>query len=150
MGVTDDRTDPRLTHGVDREPRQQADVYLVLSEEERTKGYVRPVRRTYLHRGVAACEHCTHSVNRHVLTQEDDYGPCLVDLADGTARCPCTEFEHGQKSTGCGAATTMATAIAETYAREPKFYGATYCVRCEMHLPVAEFVWDGTDDLVGS
>lgn len=98
--ITSDRNDSRLTHGVDSEPTSQADAYLVLSDEERSKGFVRPVRRTYVHQT-------------------------------------------------CGAATTMSHAIAETYAREPEFYGATYCVGCRMHLPVGEFEWDdGT--LVGS
>ena len=45
----------------------------------------------------------------------------------------------------CGTATTMGPALAETYARDPKFYGATYCVGCQMHRPVGErgeFVWE--------
>lgn len=45
---------------------------------------------------------------------------------------------------GCGAVTTMGLAIAETYARR---------VRCSMHRPVGpdgEFVWDGTDERVGT
>lgn len=49
MGITDDPNDPRLTHGFDDTPRLQAEVYLVLSAEERAKGFVRPVRRTYIH-----------------------------------------------------------------------------------------------------
>jgi hypothetical protein len=39
----------------------------------------------------------------------------------------------------------MGQAIAETYARDPHFYGATFCVRCSKHRPVGEdgeFVWD--------
>ncbi|MGN6693881.1 MAG: hypothetical protein ACTHN0_06855 [Aquihabitans sp.] len=44
----------------------------------------------------------------------------------------------------------MSLALAETYARDPKFYGATYCVGCHMHRPVAEFTWDGTTEVVGS
>lgn len=51
---------------------------------------------------------------------------------------------------GCGATTTMGQALAETYARDPAFYGATYCVGCSMHRPVAEFDWDGSTDVVGS
>ena len=93
MSLTTDPKDPRLTHGSDDKPTPQADVYLVLSEEERKKGFVRPVRRTYVH-------------------------------------------------DKCGGATTMGTALAETYARDPKFYGATYCVHCKMHKPVGEFKWD--------
>ena len=51
----------------------------------------------------------------------------------------------------CGSVTTMGGAIADTYARDPHFYGATFCVRCSMHRPVGEdgeFVWieaDGSD-----
>lgn len=103
MGLTSDPTDPRLTRGVDDEPVDQAEIYLVLSEEERAKGFVRPYRDRYIH-----------------LT--------------------------------CGAVTTMARPIAETYAREPFFYGGTYCVRCRMHRPVAEFYWaePGPRQQVGS
>ena len=80
-------------------------------DEERAKGFVRPVRRSYRH-------------------QDPE----------------------------CGAVTTMALPLAETYAREPSFYGATYCCCCWMHRPVGmhgEFTWmtgDGQDttDLVGT
>jgi len=48
-GTTDNPNDPRLSHGPDQEPRPQAEVYLVLSDEERAKGFVRPVQRTYIH-----------------------------------------------------------------------------------------------------
>ena len=51
---------------------------------------------------------------------------------------------------GCGTVTTMSLPIAETYARDPKFYGSTYCCACKMHRPVSEFTWDGTEELVGS
>jgi hypothetical protein len=44
----------------------------------------------------------------------------------------------------------MGPAIAETYAREPKYYGSTFCCGCRTHLPVAEFLWDGTNERVGS
>lgn len=104
MGVTSDRNDPRLTHGADETPADQADMYLVLSDEERARGFVRPVRRSYIH-----------------------------------------AMELG----GCGAITTMAAPIAETYAANPHFYGATYCCRCRMHRPVGadgEFLWEGTTE----
>lgn len=104
MTHTTDPSDPRLGHGPDDEPMPQNEVYLVLSDAERAKGFTRPVRRTYVH---------------------------LV----------------------CGAATTMSQAIAETYARDPHFYGSTYCAACRRHLPVGvdgEFVWDGSTEKVGS
>lgn len=28
--------------------------------------------------------------------------------------------------------------------------GATYCVGCAMHRPVSEFLWEGTNEQVGS
>lgn len=49
MPTTSDPHDPRLTHGADEEPVPQAQAYLVLTEEERHKQYVRPLRRTYRH-----------------------------------------------------------------------------------------------------
>ncbi len=105
MGLTTDPDDPRLTHGVDDEPTGMAAAYLVLSEAERARGFVRPVRSSY-----------THTV--------------------------------------CGQITTMNQALAETYARQPSFYGATYCAACRMHRPVGpdgEFTWnDGTEQKVGT
>jgi hypothetical protein len=49
MSLTSDPNDPRLTHGADTEPVAQAEVYLVLSDEERAKGFTRPLRRAYVH-----------------------------------------------------------------------------------------------------
>lgn len=104
MSLTTDPNDPRLGHGVDDEKIPQHDTYLILSEEERAKGFVRPVRRSYKH---------------------------MV----------------------CGTITTMGQAIAETYARNPSFYGSTYCCGCQMHLRVGEdgeFVWKDTSEKVGT
>lgn len=66
MSLTSDPNDPRLGHGADVEPRDQHDVYLVLSEEERKKGFKRPLYRAYIHHdpecgvvttmGMALCE----------------------------------------------------------------------------------------------
>jgi len=80
------------------------EAYWVLSEEERSKGFVRPVRELYCH-----------------LT--------------------------------CGAETRMSRPIAETYARDPSYYGATFCVKCRAHYPVGEsgeFVWSHDGQKVGS
>lgn len=99
MPVTDDPNHPYL-----REPGPDGQhwFYLVLSDEERAKGFVRPLRHAYVH-------------------------------------------------DTCGAVTHMGTAIAETYARDPQFYGRTYCVACKDHFPVGEdgeFHWDGPYDAV--
>jgi hypothetical protein len=88
-----------------KENGQQKD-YVVLSAEERAKGCVRPVRRTY----------------RHIK---------------------------------CGSDTSMSQAIAETYARDPKFYGGTFCVQCGNHFRLMEdgkhqFEWVDDGTAVGS
>lgn len=75
--------------------------YVVLSPEERAKGFVRPYRDSYIHKP-------------------------------------------------CGALTKMHRDIAETYARDPSFYNGTFCVGCRKHFPLDQFVWDGTDEQVGS
>src|SRR5215211_3113895 len=75
---TTDRNNPGIKYGINETPVPQNPAYLVLSQEERAKGFVRPYRRSYWHKT-------------------------------------------------CAMVTTMSQAIAETYARNPKFYGATYC-----------------------
>ncbi len=99
MGLTDDRNDPRLGYGVNDEKVPMNEAYLVLSKEEIDKGFVRPLRTSYIHR--------------------KEWG-------------------------GCDSVTVMNQTIAETYARQPNFYGATYCAKCRMHRPVGangEFAW---------
>lgn len=98
-GLTTDPNDENITKGSGGVGQNKK--YLVLSDEEKSKGFVRPVRRSYQH-----------------LT--------------------------------CGCVTTMNVAIAETYARDPKFYGYTFCVQCNTHLPVAEFEWTNDREKVGS
>lgn len=49
MSLTTNPDDPRLTHGSDVTPVPQAEVYLVMSDEEIARGFVRPVYRSYKH-----------------------------------------------------------------------------------------------------
>ena len=97
-GLTSDPDDARLMHGFDQKPRPgPAEAYLILSKEERAKGFRRPLRHAYKH----------------------------IDPE-------------------CEGVTTMSAPLAETYACDPHFYGATYCAKCKMHRPVGEngeFVW---------
>jgi hypothetical protein len=47
----------------------------------------------------------------------------------------------------------MGQSLAETYARDPFFYSGTCCDHCGTHFPVGEdgeFVWQGTDQKVGT
>lgn len=96
--------------------------YVVLSAEERAKGFVRPVRHTYTHLGK------------------------MTDVLGEDGKTVVITRRVG----GCGGDTTMSVAIAETYARDPYFYSGTFCCNCGIHLPLDEFVWKGTDEEVGS
>ena len=106
-------------------PSGQQKDYVVLTADERAKGFVRPVRKTYIHVGLDA----NFFKDSHVLVKA------------------------GRRNDGkpaCGSRTSMGLAIAETYARDPKFYTGTFCCGCGEHLPLDEFVWEGTRELVGS
>ncbi len=74
MSIVTDRNDPDLNK---IKENGQQESYLVLSQEETDKGYVRPFRDAYIHKK-------------------------------------------------CGGRTVMNRRIAETYARDPSFYGGTY------------------------
>lgn len=59
-------------------------------------------------------------------------------------------YRDSYKHLACGTVTRMGRALSETYARDPKFYGATFCCGCNRHLPVGEFVWTADGAVVGS
>lgn len=87
----------------------------------------------------------THGADEQPVGQAEVY-LILSDAerAAGFVRPVRTAYVHSTELGGCGAVTTMNRAIAETYARDPRFYGATYCVGCGMHRPVGpdgEFEW---------
>lgn len=86
MSLTNDPNDPCIQKIL---PSGQQACYLVLSDEERKKGFVRPVRRSYIHKK-------------------------------------------------CGGETTMGLALCETYARDPHFYGGTFCAFCGTHFNLVE------------
>jgi len=92
--VTDDHREINPTTG-------QQKGYVVLCGAERKKGFVRPVRQSYVHKT-------------------------------------------------CGVTTSMGLALAETYARDPQFYSGTFCVHCRTHFPLDQFVWSGTNEVLGS
>lgn len=147
MGLTTDRNDPGLN---DIRPDGQQAVYLVLSDEERAKGFVRPVRRSYRHVG------CRPKGPTRPLTDEEKVrGPdvgyvCFEPYGPEREPVVGRYWTQQQLNSGCGVVTTMGQALAETYARQPDFYSATYCVGCRKHLPVEEFVWDGTEERLGT
>lgn len=40
----------------------------------------------------------------------------------------------------CGTVTSMGQALSETYARDPKYYGATFCCACSKHFPLRAYL----------
>ena len=71
---------------------------------------------------------------------------CADERAKGFVRPYRDTYRHGV----CGAVTIMGQALSETYARDPSFYSHTFCVGCNRHLPVSEFVWVADNLAVGS
>ena len=131
--------------------------YYVLSAEERAKGFVRPVRRSYVHVGRPAGKYPLRDLTPEEQEQHAAHGYVKFE-AYPESELPLTGRFWTQRDLdvgagGCGASTTMALSIAETYAREPSFYGSTFCSACMEHRPVGaqgEFVWPGSDERVGT
>ncbi len=158
--LTDDPKDSRLKEGQKNETGQH-EIYLVLSEEERAKGFVRPYRDAYIHVGRKLHYHAIREVFDKPQKSEhtDKMYAAIMDVigADETViggayvtQEELDAWKEGKLIGGCGAVTSMGRALSETYARNPSFYGATFCTQCNKHLPVGEFVWQGTNEKVGS
>lgn len=71
---------------------------------------------------------------------------CPTERAKGFVRPVRQSYKHLR----CGCVTTMGIALAETYARDPGFYSGTFCCYCRSHFPLDQFVWEGTQEKVGS
>lgn len=151
MPVTDDHREIDPSTGMQKG-------YVVLSDEERAKGFVRPVRTAYRHVGQKVCGKLVGDPGfklggpRSICTMKPDHeGECIITKT-------VTQPEHARAMSdhtlgGCNTVTTMAQALAETYARDPNFYSGTFCAHCKEHFPVGvegEFVWEGSDERVGT
>lgn len=153
MSLTTDPDDPRLGHGADDEPGPQNEAYLVLSEAERAKGFVRPLRLSYRHVGIAGPRYALRDVTgeergRYAGEGWEKYEEYPAQAKGSALGRHWTPEELGSVGKGCGTVTTMNRAIAESYARSPGMYGATYCCGCRRHLPVGpqgEFTWVEAD-----
>ena len=132
----------------------QHGAYWVLSAEERAKGFVRPVREVYVHAGERP-QHPLRDLTEEERDHFSSYGYEKFEAYPEGEGALGRFWTPAQLASGCGTETRMGLAIAETYAREPKYYGSTFCVRCRAHFPVAEFKWVGadgraTDEILGS
>ncbi len=155
MGLTTDPNHPGLGHGSDDKPVPQNETYLVLSEEERAKGFVRPLRRSYKHVGAPGPTNPLRDLTDEERERYSKFGYVKFEAHPNSDNPSVTGRYWTQEQLdnvgkGCGTVTTMGEAIAETYARDPNFYGASYCCGCNMHRPVAEFAWVDDGTRVGS
>lgn len=127
----------------------QHKAYWVLSVEERTKGFIRPVRFSYRHVGIGGPKHKIRELTSEERVRYAQVGYVAFEEYP-ESESPLTgrfwtQAQLDSVGKACGTVTTMGRAIAETYAREPQYYGSTFCVQCGSHFPVGEhgeFVWD--------
>ena len=153
--TTTNPDDPRLGRGIDAGPVEQNEAYLVLSERERAKGFVRPVRTVYRHVGPPGPQNPLRDLTPEEVAR---FAPTGIGYSgyeaypEGGAKVGrfWTREDLDAAGKGCQAETIMALDLAQTYARQPDFYGATYCVRCRKHLAVNEFAWVPDGSPVGS
>ena len=146
MSLTTDKTDENLNKiGSDG----QNVTYLILSEEERAKGFIRPVRQSYQHVGSRP----KYPLRDLTDKEKEDYavyGYVKFEQYPASEGVVGRYWTKKKLNSGCGVVTKMGIALSETWARDIDFYNATFCVGCGAHLPVEEFVWDGTDEVLGS
>jgi hypothetical protein len=127
--------------------------YYVLCEEERKKGFVRPLRFSYVHIGKRP-KYQVRDLTPEEKERYKEYGYVKFEMYPlGESKVTGSFWTEASLNSGCGRTTTMAQAIAESYARNPSYYSATFCATCRAHFPVGEngeFVWAGTDERVGT
>jgi hypothetical protein len=146
---------------LETKPNGQHASYWVLSAAERAKGFVRPVRESYKHVGITGPKYPLEDLDANQQEEFAQFGYVKYERYP-ESESPVvgrywTQADLDRVGKGCGTVTTMGRAIAETYAREPGFYGATMCCGCQKHLPVGadgEFVWvekgEATAERVGT
>lgn len=154
MSLTTDPNDPELKRYTGKEePGPQHTKYLVLSDEEIAKGFTRPLRRAYIHVGLKAKYPLLPLTQEQKDRYDSKYGYVMFEAYPESESSAIGRFwtqAQLDAQKGCGSLTTMGLKLCETYARDPTFYGATYCCGCQKHLPVGEFVWDEDGEVVGS
>lgn len=131
-------------------PDGQHTDHWVLSEEDRKRKRVRPVRLKYIHEAPGP-EFPVRDLTDEEKERYGSYG--YVKFEPWPSERGLGRFwtqAQLDKAGGCGVVTRMPEAIAETYAVDPKFYGSTFCCGCKNYFPVGEFYWDGTKERVGS
>lgn len=143
---------PGVPDTTDRGDGQQKG-YVALSEEERRKGFVRPVRRSYVHVG-SRPKYPTRDLTPEETGRYAGAGYVKFEAYPPEGISLGRYWTAAQLASGCGTTTSMSQPLAETYARQPDFYGGTFCAHCRTHFNVGEngeFVWlDNPDQRVGT
>jgi hypothetical protein len=131
--------------------------YIVLCPDERAKGFVRPFRNKYIHVGQSVCAKLIEKQPESLETLRDvcglpykHDGECAGQFFTVSGYDQADIILKDHRKGGCGVETRMSQDLSETYARDLEFYGATFCVGCNKHLPVGEFVWSADGQEVGS
>lgn len=148
--------DAPVPNSATRPDGQHVDHWVMCPGEIIKAGFKRPVRRSYKHVGPPGPKFLL----RDLTDQEhaDTAGRYAKYEAYPESESPkvgqfWTKEQLDKVGKGCGTVTRMPQAIAETYAANPGYYGSTFCCGCNTYLPVGErgeFVWDGTNDRVGT
>jgi hypothetical protein len=132
--------------------------YVVLTADERAKGFVRPFRDAYRHVGPPGPQFPLRDLTEE---EKDRYKSCdyvkfepYPESYKGSSHVGrfWTQKQLNKRGMGCGKITTMGRSIAETYARDPKFYSGTFCSNCRSHFDIGEngeFVWYEMDGSTG-
>lgn len=119
--------------------------YIVLTPEERAKGFVKRVRRSYLHVGPPAAPASLRDLTPDEVERYSQFGYVKYEpYPEGNSSLGkyWTHKELQRAGKRCGSVTTMGTALAETYARNPRFYSGTFCCSCHTHFDLNEFEWE--------
>lgn len=139
-------------------PTPQNKIYLVLSQDEIAKGFKRPYRDAYKHIGIPGPKFPLRDFTEEEMTRWASSGyvkfePYPEGYKGSATGHLWTQAALDSVGKGCGDITTMGRALSETYARDPGFYGATYCCGCMKHFKVGadgEFIWTADGERVGT
>ncbi|MDE2101678.1 MAG: hypothetical protein KGL39_30815 [Patescibacteria group bacterium] len=147
-----------VPNGATRPDGQHVDHWTMCPTEIMEEGFKRPVRTSYVHVGPPP------PIGLRDLTDEQrvryaEYGYVKFEPNPDYPKTSAvlgtfwTQDRLDRLGKGCGVKTSMPRLIAETYAAKPDYYGSTFCCGCGKYLPVGargEFVWDGTEERVGT
>lgn len=83
-------------------------------------------------------------------TDQDLNVPAMTEQDLRSATGYVRPYRDTYAHTTCGTETNVDANIADTLAREPKFYGRTFCADCDGHFPIGQFRWSQDGEVVGS